>query len=96
MITNEDSSGTSKHGKWFEGSRRSVYKERFFGIGGFPILLSLLVLLYGKQKYDFGKTSPLLSLFLSLDTHVALSPATFLSPAPDPARYHNEVGTTPA
>jgi hypothetical protein len=41
--------GTLGHEKWFEGSARSVYKERVFGIGGFPFLLSLLVLLSSNQ-----------------------------------------------
>jgi len=41
--------GTSKHEGWFESSERIVYKERLVGGGGFPFLLSLLVLLYSKQ-----------------------------------------------
>ena len=43
------SDGTSKHGEWFESGRRIVYKESVDGVGGFPFLLSLLVLLYSKQ-----------------------------------------------
>jgi len=40
------------------------YKGRVFGIGGFPFLLSLLVLLYSKASYDFQTASThVLSLF---------------------------------
>jgi hypothetical protein len=81
------SAGTSKHEEWFGGSGRTVYKERLFGVGGFPFLLSLLVLLSSNQQYDFENTSDLLSLFLPLDTHFEFSPVTSISPAPDPARY---------
>jgi len=54
-----DSDGTLEHGEWFEGGRRSVYKETVVGIGGFPFLLSLLVLLYSKSSYDFETASTL-------------------------------------
>jgi len=47
--------GTLEHKGWFEGCERIVYKERLFGVGGFPFLLSLLVLLYSNQKYESGK-----------------------------------------
>jgi len=43
-----DSDDTSEHEEWFEGSRWSVYKERLFGAGGFPFLLSLLIFVYSK------------------------------------------------
>jgi len=42
--------GTSEHEEWFEGGRRSVYNERLVGVGGFPFLLSVLVLLYSKAS----------------------------------------------
>jgi len=58
-----------------------------FGVGGFPFLLSLLVLLYSNQQYDYGKYSDCSSLFLPLDTHFKFSFTTFISLAPDPARY---------
>jgi len=32
------------------GGRQSVYKERLLGVGGFPFLLSLLILLYSKAS----------------------------------------------
>jgi len=48
-IMDEDSDGTSKHWEWFGGGRRNVYKETCVDIGGFPFLLSLLVLMYSKQ-----------------------------------------------
>jgi hypothetical protein len=41
--------GTMEYAKWFGGIGRSVYKERVFGVGGFPFLLSLLVLLSSNQ-----------------------------------------------
>ena len=44
------SDGTSEHEEWFEGGRRSVYKEKLFGVGGLPFLLSFLVLLYSKAS----------------------------------------------
>jgi hypothetical protein len=53
------SDGTSEHEKWFEGGRRIVYKESVVGVGGFPFLLSLLVLLYSKASYDFETASTL-------------------------------------
>jgi len=57
-----DSDRTSEHGDWFEGGRRIVYKESVVGVGRFPFLLSLLVLLYSKASYDFETAS---TLFLS-------------------------------
>jgi len=44
------SEGTLECEEWFECGRRIVYKERLFGIGGFPYLLSLLILLYSKAS----------------------------------------------
>jgi hypothetical protein len=41
--------GTWEHEKWFGGIRRCVYKERVVAVGGFPFLLSLLVLLSSNQ-----------------------------------------------
>jgi hypothetical protein len=51
--------GTLEHEEWFGGGRRIVYKERLVGVGGFPFLLSLLVLLYSKASYDFETVSTL-------------------------------------
>jgi len=65
--------------------RRIVYKESVDGVGGFPFLLSLLVLLYSKQQYDFERYSD----SCSLDTHFEFSSETSISPAPDPARYND-------
>jgi hypothetical protein len=56
-ITVEYSEGTSEHEEWFEGGKQIVYKERLFGVGGFPFLLSLLVLLYRKATYNFETAS---------------------------------------
>ena len=53
----------------------------------FLFLLSLLVLLYSKQQYDFERYS----YSCSLDTHFELSSATSISPAPDPARYNHSI-----
>jgi hypothetical protein len=40
------------HEEWFKGGRRIVYKESVVGVGGFPLLLSLVVLLYSKASED--------------------------------------------
>jgi hypothetical protein len=56
-IISEYSDGTSKHEEWFEGDRRVVYKESVVGVGGFPFLLSLLVLLNSKASYNFETAS---------------------------------------
>ena len=77
------------HRSMEDGSRMvdELYiKRECFGVGGFPFLLSLLVLLYSKQYYDFERYSN----SCSLDTHFEFSPATFISPALDPARYNHE------
>jgi len=58
-IMSWDSDGTSEHEEWFEGGRRIVYKESVVGVGGFPFLMSLLVLLYSKASYDFETASTL-------------------------------------
>jgi len=56
-----DSDGTSEHEEWFEGGRRSVYTESVAGIGGFPFVLSLHILLYSKASYNF-ETIPTVGL----------------------------------
>ena len=86
------SDGTSEHEEWFKDGRRSVYKERLFGVGVFPFLLSLLVLLSSKASTTLNQLR-----FLScpdfLDTNFELRPdydITFkllISPAHDPARH---------
>jgi hypothetical protein len=58
-IIGEDSDGTSKHEEWFEGGRRSVYKESVVCVGGFPFLLSVLVHWYSKASYNFETGSTL-------------------------------------
>jgi len=45
-----DSDNISEHEEWFEGGRWIVYTESIVGIGEFPFLLSLLVLLYSKAS----------------------------------------------
>jgi len=46
-----DSDVILKHEELFKGGRQSVYKVReVIGTGGFPFLLSLLVLLYSKAS----------------------------------------------
>ena len=64
-ITGWDSDGTSEHEEWFEGGTRSVYKENVVGVGGFPFLLSLLVLLYGTASYDFETASTVVLSWLT-------------------------------
>jgi hypothetical protein len=43
------------HRSMRNGSRVAdeLYKESAVGVGGFPMLLTLLVLLYSKDSYDF-------------------------------------------
>jgi len=36
------------------GDRQNIYKERMFGMGGFFVLLSLLILLYSKEIHNFA------------------------------------------
>jgi hypothetical protein len=62
-----------EHGEWFDDGRRIVYKESVVGVGGFPFLLSLLILLYSKASYDFETTSNLvLSALDFLETNIEL------------------------
>jgi hypothetical protein len=56
------SDGTLEHEEWFEGDRQIVYKESVVGIGGFPFLLSFLILLYSKASYEF-QTAVILVIF---------------------------------
>jgi len=63
-MIDEGSDCTSEEEKSFEGGRRSVYAQRLFGIGGFPNHLSLHVLVYGKQQYDFENLFTLVFPFL--------------------------------
>ena len=65
-IIEEYSYGTLEHEEWFEGGRRIVYKDSVVGVGGFPFLLSLLVLLYSKASYDFETASTLVLSCLML------------------------------
>ena len=53
-IRRRDWDSTLKHGRWFEGDRRTVYKERLFVVGGFSFHLSLLLLLYSKAIDNAG------------------------------------------
>jgi len=52
-IMGNDLDGTSEHGEWCQYGRQIVYLLRLFGIGGYPVLLSSLTLLYSKTSYDF-------------------------------------------
>jgi hypothetical protein len=88
-----DSNCKLEYEEQFEGGRRIVYKERVVGIGGFPFLLSLLVLLYSKASYD-AETASTLVLSQSLERNfewcVLFSDITLLlpiSPTPDPTCY---------
>ena len=77
-------------------SRRIVYKESVDGDGGFPFLLTLLVLLYSKASYDFETASTLVLSWFPRNEfrapcpvfryHILLS----ISPTPDPARYSRD------
>jgi len=48
QILEDDLDGKLKHEEWFIVGRHTVYKERLFGVGGFPFLLSLYILLNTK------------------------------------------------
>jgi len=91
------SDGTFEHKRWWEGGRRGVYQERSFGVGGFPALLSLLVLLYSNASTTFYHLW-FLSCLDSLDTNFRASCPNYditvllpISPAPDPACYIEKV-----
>jgi hypothetical protein len=85
--------GTLEHEEWFSGIRRSVYKERLVPVGGFPFLLSLLVVSSSKQYYNFGNLFELLSFLVLLGpdrdipTRTEHPNITCLSPTINTARY---------
>jgi hypothetical protein len=92
MIMGEDSDGTLEQEEWFEGGRRIVYKESAVGVGGFPFLLSLLVLLNSKASHDFETASTHVLSGFPRNEPRASCPAfdTLLlpiPPTPDSARY---------
>jgi hypothetical protein len=66
-----DSDGTSEHEEWFKDGRQIVYKESVVDIGGFPFLLSLLVLLYSTASYDFEIASTFVLSWFSRHEHWA-------------------------
>jgi len=65
-----DSDGILEHEEWFEDDRWIVYKESVVGVEGFPLLLSLLVLLYKQSK---------LRLWNSFDCSPVLIPSKRIS-----------------
>jgi len=70
----EYSNGTLKHEEWFEGGRQSVYKERLFGVGGFPFLLSLLIFWYSKASMTLtsSDSGPVLITVIRSSKHLVL------------------------
>jgi len=84
---------TSKHEESFKGGIQTVYKERLFGIGGFPFLLSLLGLPYkeasiilkqlGMLAYSDSLKRTSSTLVLNMTSRHLLS----ISPTPHPACY---------
>ena len=58
-------------------------KRVLFGVGGFPFLLSLLILLYSKASYDFEIASTFVLFCL-----VLTSSQTNLEPCPPRFRNH--------
>jgi hypothetical protein len=56
-------------GKGLRVADETVYKERLLGVGGFPFLLSVLVLLYSNQQYDVGN---ILTLCVCLCLHLSI------------------------
>ena len=93
MIMVGYSDGTLEHEGWFEGGRQSVYKERLIGVGGFPFLFSLLVLLYSKASVTSKPLWVLFCLDFLNANFEAICPDyenTFflrISPTSNPARY---------
>jgi hypothetical protein len=73
QIMKGDSDSTLKHGKWFKGGSQTVSQERLSGVGGFPIVCSLHVLLYSKALNDF-ETGWTPVLFWFLDTNFLAPP----------------------
>jgi hypothetical protein len=49
-IMKNDSDDTSTHKELSESDRQVVFKERLFGVGGLPSLLSLRILFYSKAS----------------------------------------------
>jgi len=96
-IMRRDSDGTLKHGEWLEGGERVVYKESVVGVGGFPFLLSLLILLNSKASYDFDTASTPVMVLVSQNEYLVpcfVCDITLLlpiSPTPDPTHYTYEV-----
>jgi len=93
------SNGTSEHEKWFEGGRRSVYKERLLGVGGFPFLLSLLILLYSKASMTLNQLwllsclDHLITNFETLCSDYDITLLLPISPTSNPDCY---AGTSPS
>ena len=89
----KDSDGILRHDEWLEGGILMCIQWGWFGIGGFPFLLSLLVLLYSKAIDNFETASTLvLSLISRYELRALLSRLWYhilfpISPTPDPARY---------
>jgi len=93
------SDGTPRHEEWFKGGRWSVYKERLFGVGGFPFLLALLVLLYSKASTTL-KQFWFLSCLASRKTNFEapcpdydITIKSTISLTSDPTHYSNKVPT---
>jgi hypothetical protein len=54
-----DSDDILRHRRWFDGGRQIVYTESVVDIGGFPVLLSLLVIIYRIARYNLDTASTL-------------------------------------
>jgi len=89
----KDSNGILKHEECFKGDRRTAYKQRSFGIGGFHFRRSLLVRLYSKAHYDFETAPSNVTVWFSrynLRVPCSNYDITLLlpiSPTPKPTRY---------
>jgi len=92
------------HRSMRNGSRvadETVYKESVVGVGGFPFLLSLLVLLYSKASHDFEIASTLVlswsprneyrTSYLVFWYHIIVTSITYVRPCPlhQNEFYHN-------
>jgi hypothetical protein len=53
----KDLNGTLEHKESLEGGRQTVFREKLLGIGGFPVVLSILVLKYSKGTENIKTSS---------------------------------------
>jgi len=67
-IMGKEWDGTLVFKRRFESDGSIVFNELLFGVGGFPFLLTFLILLYSKVMDDFGNNLDPLVLFLNINS----------------------------